>query len=266
MDRERLNRIRNFQSEDWYPALVIRPLTILVMLVIADWKFLTPNRLTTIANLAKVAAAVLLLMPDHVVLAIVMLNLSILFDHLDGTVARYRRTFTKFGSFYDKVSDYITWGLIVLCAAWQAYRETGDAFLIILGASSVIALCVRGYMKWLYQAETERLRWFEAKADPAAAIAKRTAPIVIAPQPVRTPQQWAKWFGIQVVGVFKFEEMDLWFWLSLALALHRLDLAMWFFAITQVPLALALVVIRHVWINRIDKQLQAHEAARDSAA
>ena len=33
MDRERLNRIRNFQSEDWYPALVMRPLTILVMLI-----------------------------------------------------------------------------------------------------------------------------------------------------------------------------------------------------------------------------------------
>ncbi|CAN5914216.1 hypothetical protein BH11MYX3_BH11MYX3_12900 [soil metagenome] len=266
MDRERLNRIRNFHSEDWYPALVIRPLTILVMLVIADWKFLTPNRLTSIANVMKLAAAWLILQPEHTVLAIVMLQLGILFDHLDGTVARYRRTFTKFGSFYDKVSDYITWPMIVMAAAWQAYRETNDAFLIILGASSVIALCVRGYMKWLYQAESERLRWFEAKADPAAAIAKRTAPIVIAPPPVRTPAQWATWFGKQLLGVFKFEEMDLWFWLSVAIAIHHLDWAMWFFAITQVPLMLALTIVRAVWIMRIDKQLQAFEAAREQPA
>jgi phosphatidylglycerophosphate synthase len=167
MDRERLDRIRNFQSKDAYPALVIRPLTILVMLVIADWKFLTPNRLTTIANVCKIAAAWLILQPDQIVWAIVMLNLGLLFDHLDGTVARYRRTFTKLGSFYDKVSDIFTWPLIVLAAAWQAYRETGNAFMIVLASASLLALTIRGYMKWLYQAETERLLWFEAKADPS---------------------------------------------------------------------------------------------------
>ena len=68
MDQDRLRRIRNFQSTDWYPALFIRPLSILVMLVIADWRFLTPNRLTTIANLGKLGACALIVfapVPDH---------------------------------------------------------------------------------------------------------------------------------------------------------------------------------------------------------
>lgn len=266
MDRERLKRIRNFQSQDAYPALVIRPLTILVMLVIADWNFLTPNRLTTIANLCKLAAAWLILQPDQIVLSIVMLNLGILFDHLDGTVARYRRTFTKLGSFYDKVSDIITWPIIVMAAGWQAMRETGEPFMLVLAASSLFALCIRGYMKWLYQAETERLRWFEAKADPAGTIAKKTAPIVIAPPPVRTAKEWVAWFGKRVAMIFAFEEMDLWFWISLALAIHHLDWFMWFLGLTQVPLALVVAVTRHVWMIDVDRKLAAFEAARDAQA
>ena len=127
MDRERLQKIRNFQSTDWYPALFIRPLSILFMLVIADWKFLTPNRLTTIANVAKLGfCAVIVWWPDRIVTAVVLLNLGIIFDHLDGTMARYRGTFTRLGSFYDKASDIVTWFLIMTAVGWAAARAHGD--------------------------------------------------------------------------------------------------------------------------------------------
>ena len=39
--------------------------------------------------------------------AALLLQLGVIFDHLDGTVARYRRTFTRLGSFYDKASDLV---------------------------------------------------------------------------------------------------------------------------------------------------------------
>ncbi len=260
MNHERLQRIRNFQSQDWYPALIIRPLTIGIMLIIADWKVLTPNRLTTIANLTKLAGTYLLLHRDHWVASVILLQLGILFDHLDGTMARYRRTFTKLGSYYDKVSDMITWCLIVVVLGWQAYAQSGKAYFIVLGAASVIALNLRGYMKWLSQAETERIRWFEARKDPTSAIAKHTAPIVIKPPPVRTPRDWAVWFAKKLLMVFAFEEMDLWFWLGLAMLIDRIDLVLWLMAITQVPLMLVMVVVRAVWMDRADKQLQALDA------
>src|SRR5688500_3839421 len=205
MDRERLQRIRNFQSEDFYPALFMRPLTILVMLVMADWKFLTPNRLTTIANLVKLAGAWCIL-DEQWIWSIVLLNLGILFDHLDGTVARYRRAFTKLGSFYDKVSDMVTWWPIVLALGWVVYRETGKAYYLVLVTSSATAMNVRAYMKWLAQAEAERLRWFEAKDDPEAHVAKRTQPITIKPPPARTRSEWVRWFFSRASHIIWFEE------------------------------------------------------------
>ncbi len=253
MDRERLQKIRNFQSEDFYPALVIRPLTILVMLVIADWKFLTPNRLTTIANLVKLGAT-WAIFDNRPYLAVVLLNLGILFDHLDGTVARYRRTFTKLGSFYDKASDIVMWWPIVLAIGWVVYVQTGKAWYIVLVTSSATAMNVRAYMKWLAQAETERLRWLEAKRDPSL-IDKRTAPIVVKPPPVRTRREWIRWFFSRVSHIVWFEEMDLWMWLSIGLLIGHLDWVIWLFFTTQVAGCLALLVVRHVEMARLDRKL-----------
>jgi phosphatidylglycerophosphate synthase len=260
MNRERLQRIRNFQSEDWYPALIIRPLTIGIMLIVADWRILTPNRITTVANVTKLAGAWLVLDPSRWVLAVVLLQLGLLFDHLDGTLARYRRTFTKLGSYYDKVSDMITWAIIVMVVGWQAYRQYADAMYIVLAAASVIALNLRGYMKWLTHAETERVRWLEATSDPPAAVAKHTAPIVVKPPPERTPRDWAIWFAKKVAVVFIFEEMDLWFWLGLALLVDRLDLLLWLMMISQCAGAAAMVIVRAVMMARADRRIRELEA------
>jgi phosphatidylglycerophosphate synthase len=259
MDRARLQRIRNFQSEDWYPSIVIRPLTILVMLVIGDWKFLTPNRLTTLANLIKLAAAYFILDPSMQVLSAVLLQLGLLFDHLDGTMARYRRTFSKFGSFYDKVSDMVTWWLIMVAVGWQAYRTSGDAIYLVLATSAATALNVRSYMKWLMHAETERVRWLEAREDPLAAIAKRTQPIVVKPPPTRTRQEWVRWFLSRFSRIYQFEEMDLWFWVGLALVFDRLTWGVWLLFVTQVAAMLGLLVYRALESVKLDRRLRELE-------
>ena len=261
MDQERLRRIRNFQSTDWYPAIVIRPLSIAIMLVIADWKFLTPNRLTTIANLAKLGACALIVfcpVPGDLgatVWAVILLQLGIVFDHLDGTMARYRRTFTRLGSFYDKVSDLVTWFLIMLAIGWAAFRQTGEAHLLLLAIGSSFALDVMGYMKWLAAAETERLRWFEARADPAV-IDKRTAPIKVAPPPVRTRAEWLRWFARSWLQIARFEEMDLFFWVALGLLFDRLEWLIWLLFVTQTTILLSMVYRRTRDIIRADRRLR----------
>jgi len=88
LNSERLRRIRNYQSKDWYAAIVMRPICILVMLIVADWKWLTPNVLTTLAIISKIVAAVLIAVDfdSYVIPAVVLLQLGLLFDHLDGTI------------------------------------------------------------------------------------------------------------------------------------------------------------------------------------
>jgi len=221
VDRDRLQRIRNFQSKDWYAALFVRPLSILIMLVIADWKVVTPNRLTTLANLTKLGAAWCLLDRSLWVWSIVLMQAGCLLDHLDGTVARYRRMFTKLGSYYDKASDMVTWALTMAAAGWYVYVDTGEAYYLLLALAAAVGMDVCGYTKWLSVAETERVRWLEARPDPAGTVARRTAPIVIAPPPVRTRRDWVVWFFARLARVPVFDEIDLWFWISLAIGVSQ---------------------------------------------
>jgi phosphatidylglycerophosphate synthase len=270
MDRERLRRIRNWQSQDWYPAVFLRPLSILLMLVIADWKLVTPNRLTTLANLSKIAGT-LLLLPSvearvaaavgwsptaSIIAAVVLLHLGAIFDHLDGTLARYRRTFTIFGSFYDKASDIVTWTAMSMALGWRAYVHTGDVLHLVLIHASAFALAIRGYLKWAANGEAEKLRWLRAKADPAAAVERATRPFTPSVPPERTAAQWVTWYLKSWLRIVQFEEMDLFFWVSLGLLLGRLDLLAWMLFVTQVAGMSAMFVYRHLETHRYDVEKQ----------
>lgn len=270
MDRERFQKIRNWQSQDTYPALVVRPVCILVMLLIADWRFLTPNRLTTIGNLFKIAAVPLILLDTTAcfIWAAVSLQLGVLFDHLDGTVARYRRSFSSFGSFYDKVSDMVTWFAIVMAIAWVAYEHSGEGLLLFLAASSAYALSVRGYMKWLGVAEAEKLRWREALSDPVAAVQKRTRPPVFSTPPARSASEWVRWFAVMVLKIVQFEEADLFFWVGLGLILGELEYLIWLLAISQVIGLAVLIAVRGFEVHRVDGEVRrlAAEGAKSGHA
>ena len=87
LDPERLKRIRNIQSEEFYSRLVMRPLSVLIMLLIADWKWLTPNMVTSLANVFKLIGAALIVLDhrEYAISAVIILQLGVLFDHIDGT-------------------------------------------------------------------------------------------------------------------------------------------------------------------------------------
>ncbi len=254
MNRERLSKIRNWQSKDWYAAVFMRPLTILVMLVIADWKWLTPNMLTTAANLSKLAAALLIFTADRdlMIIGAVVLQAGLLFDHLDGTVARYRGIGSCFGSVYDKLSDGLTWFVIVMVIGWVAYNQSGKPLMLVLAAVSTYSLLAMGYSKWVIHAEKERLEWRAAQEDPQAAVASKNSAVAPTPPPERTFGQWLRWFGWSMLQIVRFEEVDLFFWAGLFIVIDRLDILLWLLAITQGVGIIGTVGYRLWLAHRID--------------
>ena len=251
MDRDRLRRIRNWQSSEFYARLVMRPLAILVMLVVADWRWLTPNLVTTLGNLAKLAGAALLVLDhrEHALAAALAIQLGLLLDHLDGTIARYRDCGTTLGAFYDKVSDAVTWLAITGAVGWAAYRETGDARLPLAAVASAYALLVLGYMKWIVVAEQKKADWLEARANPVRA--PLPAPTSHDP-PVRTPRQWATWFASSLGRGFMFEEVDLFFWIGLGLVMGELELLCWLLVVSQAIQLVIMLVKRALQARALD--------------
>ncbi|CAN5914124.1 hypothetical protein BH11MYX3_BH11MYX3_12830 [soil metagenome] len=233
----RLRRIRNIQSSEFYSRLVMRPLSILMMLVVADWKWVTPNRVTSAANVSKLIGAMYLVVDHEAYLwhAVIWLQVGCLLDHLDGTLARYRGAGSAFGAFYDKVSDAVTWIVISGAVGWAAYKDTGDIRMPMLAMAAAYALLVLGYMKWIVMAAHRR--------SPA------TAP---ADPPMRTPMQWAGWFCSSLVRAFAFEEIDLFFWIGVGLVVGRMDLLVWLLAISQASQLLVMMIKRGLQMRMID--------------
>ncbi len=236
-DRGRLRRIRNIQSSDFYSRLVMRPLSILMMLAVADWKWLTPNLVTSAATLSKIAGAIFLFTNHQTYLweALILLQIGCLLDHVDGTLARYRRTGSAFGAFYDKVSDAVTWIVISGAVGWAAYKDTGDIRLPMLAMAAAYALLVLGYMKWIVMAANRH--------SPA------TPPV---DPPARTPLQWGMWFGSSMLRAFLFEEIDLYFWIGVGLIVGRMDLLVWVLAVSQGAQLMIMMIKRGLQMRAID--------------
>jgi phosphatidylglycerophosphate synthase len=253
----RLHRIRNWQSSEFYARLVMRPLTIAVLWFAGDWRWLTPNRVTTMANVAKLCGAALLVIDHrtHGLAAAIWLQVGLLLDHLDGTLARYRGTSTTLGAFYDKVSDAVTWLAITGAVGWAAYSESGDARLPLAAVASAYALLVLGYMKWIVAAEQKKLDWVETHLQSPQ---RRLVAVPAEGPPSRTARQWVRWFVSSLFRVVLFEEVDLFFWIGLGIVIGRLDLLCWLLVVSQGVQLVIMVIKRALQARALDAAAQTH--------
>ena len=235
VDRERLRRIRNYQNTEFYPALVLRPASILITIVIGDWRWVTPNRVTLFATLLKFAAAAMFLVDDRawLIAGVVALQLGAIFDHVDGTLARYRRTPSNLGFFFDTVSDAVTWFTTLAALGWLAYQRTDCAYLLVVAAAGAYALMVNGYTRSVVETAGERRKWQDAVDDPIAAVRRHASREDGGPPPDRDASEWLRWIARSVGQIWRFQEMDLFFWVAVFVLLDQIPALLWLIAISQ---------------------------------
>jgi phosphatidylglycerophosphate synthase len=279
MDRERLRRIRNYQNTEFYPALVLRPASILVTMVIGDWMWVTPNLVTLLATLAKFAAAAMFLVDDRawLVAGVITLQIGAILDHVDGTLARYRRTPSNLGFFYDTVSDAVTWFTTLGALGWLAYQRTGHAYLLVVAAAGAYALMVNGYTRSVVETANERRKWKDAvddrsqglppplppgdrgSRDPAGfppdlvgAVEANPTREGAGPPPERTGSEWMQWFLRCVGQIWRFQEMDLFFWVGVFVLADRIPELLWLVALTQAAAMTIQFFLRAQQMHAID--------------
>lgn len=137
--------------EEWWSRVFATPVANIILLAIADWRFITPNRLTVLSFLLAIVSAVLILRGDYslLVAAGVILQISYIIDCMDGQLARYRNVASIAGSFLDKWSDFVKFPLIILALSVSAYNATPTIAPIVFGISSVFLICYLPYLKML---------------------------------------------------------------------------------------------------------------------
>lgn len=105
---------------------------------------LTPDAMTLIGTTATIVAAVTLFPTGHLFWGTMVIWLFVMFDMLDGAMARARGGGTKYGAVLDATCDRVADGAIFAGLAWWAvYHEQSKpllvATLVVLVTSQVIS-------------------------------------------------------------------------------------------------------------------------------
>ena len=105
---------------------------------------LTPDAMTLIGTTATIAAAVTLFPTGHLFWGTMVIWLFVMFDMLDGAMARARGGGTKYGAVLDATCDRVADGAIFGGLAWWAVyheqsKELFAATLVVLVTSQVIS-------------------------------------------------------------------------------------------------------------------------------
>ncbi|VAW19104.1 hypothetical protein MNBD_ALPHA09-572 [hydrothermal vent metagenome] len=135
--------------EEWWSRVFATPAANIILLAVADWRIVTPNRLTLLSLFLAILSAALILRGGYglLIAAGVILQISYIIDCMDGQLARYRDMASDVGSFLDKWSDYVKFPLVVLALSVEAYSSAQTITPIVLGISSVFLICYLPYLK-----------------------------------------------------------------------------------------------------------------------
>lgn len=129
--------------------------------------YLLPNLFTT-ANMFAGFYAIVCAIHGSFEIASVAIFVAMVFDGLDGRVARMTQTQSAFGAEYDSLSDMVAFGVAPAILAYQwALSELGNVGLTV--AFIYTACAALRLARFNTQIDTVDKRWFIGLASPAAA-------------------------------------------------------------------------------------------------
>ena len=125
------------------------------------WIFLhtniTPNQVTLLSLLVGLLGCVLLSLPSYYpVLGVVLFQLWLIWDMVDGEIARYRNICSLAGAFFDRLNTAVVEACIFWSLSYALYSKFGDVRCFILGFSASISiLLVKIVFSYLHVAALE---------------------------------------------------------------------------------------------------------------
>ncbi|WP_016699976.1 phosphatidylinositol phosphate synthase [Actinoalloteichus spitiensis] len=108
---------------------------------------LSPNAVTILGTVGTVVGALWLIPTGHLFLGAFVVTLFVLFDLLDGAMARANGGGTRFGAVLDSCCDRIADGALFAAITWYCFVLAEDTTLAALALVSLVSGQVISYVK-----------------------------------------------------------------------------------------------------------------------
>ncbi len=147
--------------EEWWSRVFATPVAYGILMVVADWRWITPNRLTLLSLATALLACLLITMgePSKLLIAAGIVQICYILDCMDGQLARYRNASSRWGAFADKWSDYVKFPGLLLALTIDAFRHDPTLTPVVLGLASVFLVGYLPYIKSLASSELGIAPW-----------------------------------------------------------------------------------------------------------
>lgn len=128
-------------TDAWWTVKVIDPIALRLTYLFANYTGLTPNQITIFSLILGLLSAYFFLKGDYpnLVLGAIAMELSFVFDCVDGKIARLKKTGTQFGAYWDFMQDRVLQFAALFTLIWGQYQLTGNTNFWVLGLIYVFA-------------------------------------------------------------------------------------------------------------------------------
>ncbi|SQH76439.1 conserved membrane protein of unknown function, containing conserved domain of CDP-alcohol phosphatidyltransferase family [Shewanella benthica] len=239
------------KDDEWWSSFVTSPLAIVLNYMVVDFKWLTPNKITLISFITAIIATVFIVLGGYqnFIIAAVLIHLSHVFDCMDGQMARYRKTTSVVGCYYDKLTDEIQVALWFGAVGYAAYVQSQQVLPLVLAFIGVASYSFRGYVKYVafYTQVSQNSHYLKGLAQQESKADKED--VAGLGFGLRANLRWL--IGEQYKIIYVNEGVFI-FMLSLALILDSLIPMLWIFALSQFLLALGRAWRKCREIEKID--------------
>jgi phosphatidylglycerophosphate synthase len=160
-------RSRTYKRRDaWWTVWLVDPLASRLVWLVAPWRWVTPNRLTTAAFVVGIGSAAAFWQGTYgwLLVGALLFHLSFVLDCMDGKIARLNGTGSVFGAWLDYVFDRLRVAACVVGLFGGQYVLT-DNFVYIWLGGVVVFLDMFRYLNALQMGKVKT----DMKANLAAA-------------------------------------------------------------------------------------------------
>ncbi|MET7895028.1 CDP-alcohol phosphatidyltransferase family protein [Streptomyces mirabilis] len=128
------------RAEHWAGRLYMRSLSLRVTRLMLGTR-VSPNQITTVMVFAGVLSGVALVVPGlgGAVLSVLLMQLYLLLDCVDGEVARWRRQFSPLGVYLDRLGAYLADAAVMVGMGVRA-AELGLNLYLVAGLAAAIGV------------------------------------------------------------------------------------------------------------------------------
>lgn len=212
--KNRYKAMKTRVAKDWWTATFGDPISWLILSLIADWKWVTPSGITILSFFIRIAGAVMIALGNGI-WGVLLIQMGLVMDHMDGNLARYRKSTTLTGGFMDRIFDGASFFVIISALGWYSVKLGSPIYILLIASLSGAFYLLICYIYWSYA-------YYELK--------EKGETITVNPGAIEINMAEISTWKIIVSGqklFFKFHHIDYYFWISLSILIQKPEWGVW---------------------------------------